>query len=171
MLELVVWFWLFELIWLIDCLIVSLVDPLNWLTWSFELILWFESHAVLFWSDYVLILSPVYEFFNISFHFWWSFNISAWGENFIVWDMTWQHILWFVKFLHNVDIYTFIVYLLEEVWLITTVQIPDPRSQITNHRSHYITLKNWNNHTVIIRVIAFTPFLPDEKGEMYLSDG
>jgi len=136
-------------------------DCLNWFDWLSPMQSCFDH------SDYVLILSPVYEFFNISFHFWWSFNISAWGENFIVWDMTWQHILWFVKFLHNVDIYTFIVYLLEEVWLITTVQIPDPRSQITGH----ITLKNWNNHTVIIRVIAFTPFLPDKKGEMYLSDG
>ena len=96
---------------------------------------------------------------TVSFHFWWSFNISAWGENFIVWDMTWQHILWFVKFLHNVDIYTFIVYLLEEA----DHQSSDPRSQITNHRSQYITLKNWNNHIVLIRVIAFTPFLPDEK--------
>ena len=54
---------------------------------------------------------------------------------------------------------------LEEVWL--DHHSSDPRSQITGH----ITLKNWNNHTVIIRVIAFTPFLPDEKGEMYLSDG
>ena len=96
MLELVVWFWLFELIWLIDCLIVSLVDPLNWLTWSFELILWFESHAVLFWSDYVLILSPVYEFFNISFHFWWGFNIHS---NFKC--STWKAKLYFMRLWHD----------------------------------------------------------------------
>jgi len=121
-----------------------------------------------------LILSPVlwvFQYFNpllMGFQYSFQFQMFNMESKTLFYEtLTWQHILWFVKFLHNVDIYTFIVYLLEEA----DHQSSDPRSQITNHRSQYITLKNWNNHIVLIRVIAFTPFLPDEKGEMYLSDG